>query len=303
MAESGAARTPRRPGVWSSGTGGQLGRAVTWVFLGLVVIAFGATEWRLRARGALPAAQGREVEAPRLETVAAPARYAAKRIATSPLLWLGVATSVVVAAVEGRPAYPRALIGGWTLPAAIGLFAAVYLTAGRRAETAVPAIGERTRTAGLLLGAAAAALALGLVSLTVVVALIGPMNVFGGWRAHPLELAQAATVPLVLASVAVATARWWPHPAVAPVVLVVLLFSPLTWELDLHHVTRDADWAPGGPGSLGTGELAWHLVFQVGLSVLAVGLALLRHHRRRPLIALTVAGAVALVLGQLAPGV
>lgn len=99
-----------------------------------------------------------------------------------------------------------------------------------------------------------------------------------------------------------AAARWWPHPAVAAVVLVALLFSPLGWELDLHHVTGHGGWVATDPNSRATGELAWHLLFLVGFTALAVGLALLGHDRSLPHLAVTVSGASALALGQLASG-
>jgi hypothetical protein len=181
----------------------------------------------------------------RREVVAPVLRRAARRIVVHPLLWLGVVGSVVLAVVEGRPAYPRALIGGWTLPADVGLFAAVHLTAGRRqTDGAVTTWEQRTCTAALLLGATGVALAIGMVSLTVVSLLMGPLDVFDGWWPHPLELAQTVTVPLVLGVLAVATARWWPHPAAGLAVLVVLLFTPMSWALDLHHVTGRGGWVP-----------------------------------------------------------
>lgn len=278
---------------------------LTWVFFGIVMVAFGATEWRLRSAGVLAPDTGASIaRSYQPEAVVPLVRRAARRIVASPLLWLGVVAAVILAVAEGRPAYPRALIGGWTVPADIGLFAAVYLVAGRgQAPAASSTPDQRTRTAALLLGATPVACALGLVSLVVVAVLMGPLDVFDGWLAHPLEFAQAVAVPLVMATVAVAAARWWPHPAVAPVVLIVLLFSPLSWQLDLYQVTGRGGWVPTDPSSLATGELAWHLTYLLGFAVFASGLALLRHDRRLPPVALTAAGAFFLALGQLAPGV
>jgi hypothetical protein len=276
---------------------------MTVAFLALVLVTFGATAWRLRAAGDLSdAATGPAEGIYRLDVVVPWATRVALRIAASPLVWLAVAGAVALAVIESRPAYPRALIGGWTLPPSVGLFAAAYVTAGRRPQAAAPASDERSRTAALLLGAAAAAVALGLLSLVVVVSLVEPLDVFGGWRGHPLELAQVVAGPFVMAMIAIAAARWWPHPAAALLVLLVLLVTPVNWELDLYRVTGRAGWEPADNSSLATSELAWHFVFLTGFSVLAAGLALLRHDHRLRLVAVTAVGAAALIVGQLEPG-
>jgi hypothetical protein len=106
-----------------------------------------------------------------------------------------------------------------------------------------------------------------------------------------------------MATIAVACARWWPHPAEGAVVLLVLLFSPLTWELDLYHVTGAGGWVATDPNSLATSELAWHLMFLGGFAALSVGLALLRYDRRLPHLTIALTGACALAVGQLASGV
>jgi hypothetical protein len=89
------------------------------------------------------------------------------------------------------------------MPADIGLFAAVYLAAGRgRSQVSVSTPNRRARTVALLVGATAVGFALGLVSLMVVALLMGPLDVFDGWWAHPLELAQVVAVPVVMATIA-----------------------------------------------------------------------------------------------------
>jgi hypothetical protein len=273
-------------------------------FFAIVASALGVTARRRRSRagsigGAAASGSGSRA-GPYRPAAAGTALDLAGRLLRSPWLWLGIGASVVLGALESRPTYPGALIVGAFQPLVLGLFVAVYVAVGRDRHGSAGSSGRqgpadpRTRTLGHLLGGTGVAGVLGAVCVVVVFAATGPGQLFDPWRPRAMELVQPLTAPMVIAAVAVAGARWRPRPAAAVPVLVVVAFPPFGWVLDLYHHTGRAGPQPEGERVVvTTGELAAHLVFLAGYFVFAAAVALLRHDRRPPVIALAVLSVLA----------
>ncbi|MDQ4064585.1 MAG: hypothetical protein M3161_00885 [Actinomycetota bacterium] len=129
------------------------------------------------------------------------------------------------------------------------------------------------------------------------------------------ELAAGPVTVALLGAVGIAIGKWKPHPALGPMAVViiagveVLFIQPIIGLSGTSGdlVDRFPWFALWVPLSL-TGEIAselvirpsgWHLLYLVGLVVVAVTIALARAGRRARLIPVVAAGAAGAVLGSL----
>jgi len=271
-------------------------------FFALTGAAAGLTEWRRRVKcdGPNVLAAG-EPHDPTAAT--ALARVDTIRLARSWWLWAGAAGSVALALVEGRPAYPGALLVGWLHPLLIGLFIATHRVVGTARGAGTEGVGDvavdgRTQAVGQLVAAGTVAAAVGLVSVVAVLVALGAGGMFDTWHPSGLVLAQLVLAPLVMAGVAVAAARWWPHPAAAFVTLITVFFSPFSWVLGLHYF--EGRRASERFEIVSSATVASHNVFLVGFLLWGTGFALLRSDRRPAVRVVCGAGAVVMTAGLLA---
>ena len=297
-----------------------------WVLLAAFAGAITVTARRHRhayaaAGGPCPATQRHTVR-PALTI----SRVEAARLARNPLLWVGaVVTAGAIADVV--PVWTRPSIGLLALnmfPLAIGLFAAIHLSTGRDRHAGMDDLarsvptGARTRTTAHLLAAAWIAVPASVAVVVATLAALGadrtlegaeilqgtPSGLWMRWTPGGLELAQPAFVVLIAAALAVAAGRWWPHPAAAFLV-PLLLFSPVGWNahgVPLHLAagprwTATADGTGALLGHVTTTTLAWHAVFLSGYLALGVAGALLRHDRRPAALALGAVGLAGMITG------
>lgn len=284
------------------------------VLLGMTAVAVALSE---RSRRASVLGYG---EAPVASYGGAPAvaiaRIEAARLLRHPVAWLGLAGTV--AATIGSWSDPvigsRWLWLGFLLyPLLGGLFIALHLAAtrDRRAGSnelaATLPTGRSQRTVAHLLTVAVLTVPIAAVWYGVVYARLGwrwtaPLEGNGWsavWEPGLVELVQPLLVVAVVLSIAVAASRWWSHPIASVLVALLLLISPFFWMVPLM--------VEGGPyghyetlvyiGEVTAGELAWHLVFLVGLLAFTVAGALLRDDRRRGVLVLAAVGLVGMVVG------
>lgn len=120
------------------------------------------------------------------------------------------------------------------------------------------------------------------------------------WQPPVAELAQGPFLLLVALLLAVAAGVWWRHPAVGVLMPLLLFFSPVMWMVPLTvDVGPIAPYLQDDVAHVAGVYLAWHYVFLVGLAVLAVAAALLRHGSRMLWGGLAVVAGAALWVGFL----
>jgi hypothetical protein len=184
------------------------------------------------------------------------------------------------------------LTGGALLPLAVGSFLAANLAALRsrphgteELEGSLLASPAQRTVAHLLAGGWAAGVALLAVGAALLsLAVRGPVGVPSAW-----ELLAGPAVVWLCAALGVLVARWWPTAAAGPVALVPLSAAQLHLTLRLSATVSGqsrarwlAPWAPlsnsgNPPPELVFRPSGWHLVYLLGLALLAGGLALVRH--------------------------
>lgn len=225
------------------------------------------------------------------------ARVEGLRLLRHPLVWVAAAAAPLGLPDGGQDWQVRSgLTGGYLSALATASFVLVHaaVSRDRRAGTeelaASLALGPRTRVPAHLLS-----------SLWLVVpATIGwaayvwwrlgssgslpirDATVAYIWRPPLAELAQGPFMLLIALLVAVAAGVWWRHPAVGVVIPLLLFFSPVMWMVPLVvDVGPIAPYLQDRVADVPGVYLAWHYVFMVGLAVLAVATALLRHGSRQ----------------------
>ena len=294
------------------------------LFVGFLVLAVGAvvtTGWRERVTvaangGRLPAAS-RYQPGPAI----AVAWIEALRLVRHPFVLLGIVSVPLAIWLDPQP-HPRGVLAGPYFGLLIGLFVAVHLSLGRDRHTGMDELvgtlptGRRSRTASHLFASIGLATVLGLSSIVVVLVRLGPDRSLPGvhpatpwtttatWSPQVLELVQPLTALVLIVVLAVATGRWWRHPAAAVLAAVVILISPFTWVLDPYHFAGpQVHHATGAPtGVIATAHLAWHTLFLAGLLAVGAGLALYRDDRRARIVMLTLIGIAAAITGQALKG-
>jgi hypothetical protein len=251
-----------------------------------------------RRHTAMPVATGR----PRLDATLQLARTETRKLLLHPTFLGGLALLVVAT---------RGMVGGGgtgeLLPIvfaglAVGIFAGTLLAANASALRArrdrmgelfgsLPAPPE-TRTAAILLAVVAG---------PAVVAAVGVLVAYPIFHADPdtraaVDLALLAQFPLTvmaLGALGVALARWIPHPAVGPVVLVAHVMTGIIWVVP---------WiAPELSGI----RLGWHYSYLVSAIILWASLALARDRLRASTVAVATIALGAMVtsaLLQVPPG-
>lgn len=220
-----------------------------------------------------------------------------RRLLRHPLVWMGAAAApVALAFASGQDWQVRAgLTGSYLSPLAVAGFVVVHLAVSRdrragieELATSLP-LGPRTRVPAHL----ASLLWLVVPATTGWMVLVwwrlgrsGTLHIQGGrvsyvWQPSLAELAQGPLMLLVALLIAVAAGVWWRHPAVGVVLALLLFVSPVMWMVPLTiDVGPIAPHLQNRVVHVDGVYLAWHYLFTVGLAVLAVATALLRHGSR-----------------------
>lgn len=236
-----------------------------------------------------------------------------RRLVRHPLVLGGLALSLVgtvaAALTSGEHAGDLAfmiLSGGGQWPLAVGTFLATNVAAvrGRRHGTLeledTTVTGAAPRTVGVITAAAVPAILAAALLVTGYVLLGAADGIrlrfpdgFVERPMHPVELAQGPLVVGVMAVLGVAFGRWIPSRLIGPLMLIpaVIGFFHATWRFDstawrfapvMAH-ERQVGWVQVTPGSgysvldgFAIGDLAWHLVYLVGLGVLLGAVAVAR---------------------------
>lgn len=226
------------------------------------------------------------------------ARVEGMRLLRHPLVWLTGAAALLGLPYGGGEDWRVrwGLTGAYLSLLAVAGFALVHVAVSRdrRAGTeelsASLPIGPRTRVAGHLLS-----------SLWLVVPATLGWAAYLWWRLGPsgalpiqdgtvsyrwepplAELAQGPLLLLVALLLAVAAGVWWRHPAVGVLVPLLLFLSPVLWMVPLTiDVGPIAPYLEDRIAYVDGAYLAWHYLFMVGLGLLAVATAMLRHGPRR----------------------
>lgn len=244
------------------------------------------------------------------------ARFEARLVLRHPLTWLGLAgTAAIMMQNWDEPMLgSRWVVLGFGLyPLLAGLFIVTHLAVSRDRRagtddlaTTLP-VGAVGRNTGHLLAAGVLLVPIVAVWAVVMYARLGwswsaaleGEGWSAAWMPGAVELLQPLLVVAVVLGLAVAAGRWWTHPVAAFLTPIVVLFSPFMWAVPLiregghhgHYETR------AYIGEVTQGELAWHLLFLVGLLGLAISGAYLRDDRRRGLFAVAVVALAAVVGG------
>lgn len=237
----------------------------------------------------------------------------ARRLVRHPIVLAGVALSLAGTVAAALTPYQQAaelrfvfLSGAGHWPLAVGAFLAANLTAVRTRRHGSAELEDTTvtgparRTVGVLV-AMAAPTAWGLALLAVGSVLLGAWDGveihtpegFLTRSMHPAELAQGPLVVGAMAVLGVAFGRWVPSRLVGPLMLVpaVIGFFHATWRFEapvwrfapvmVHE--HPVGWIQVTPSSgysiidgFAIGDLAWHLVYLVGLIVLLAAVAIAR---------------------------
>lgn len=256
------------------------------------------------------------------------------RLVRHPVILVGLAlclTGVVAAArtsAEQSGGFPVILLSGAGLwPLAVGALLAANLTAVRPRRYGTSELedttlaGPGTRTLGLL--AATGALALvGFVLLAVAAVVLEVWNGipvrfpegFVSRQMHVIEFLQGPLAVTSMAVLGVALGRWVPTRLLAPLLLFPALigFMHAMWRFDapawrfapiMVHEQQVA-WVQVTPssgysiiGGFAIGDLAWHLVYLAGVTVLLAVAAVARAGRSRALGIAAVAGLALAAVG------
>lgn len=246
------------------------------------------------------------------------ARAEARRLLRHPAALAGLALSLVGGVAAALTPHHEAgelgfvlLSGAGAWPLAVGAFLAANLTAGRTHRHGTDEVEDTTVTDGAERTRGILAATLGLVALALVLLGIDaillrawdgiPVRLEDGFvrrDMHVAELAQGPLVVAVMASLGVAFGRWVPSRLLGPLMLVpaVVGFFQVTWRFDstvwrfapvmVHE--HQAGWVQVTPSSgysildgFAVGDLAWHLLYLVGLAVLLAAVAVARFDRGR----------------------
>ena len=249
----------------------------------------------------------RSVSATPARVRAALARIEGRRIVRHPAFLLGLVGSVYTLWSEraGDVQQYWMLLGQAMTALAAMTFLVGFLNAARvhrdDAEElfgALPA-GPAERTAGMLLALWAPA---AVAAVTVAIAWLLEVGPDGRilidlepLNPSLLEPAQAPLIVAAFGALGICFGRWTPQTALAPLLTLAIGVGPIAWSIPwvvlgtVPYLPSGNTWLVGPPG--------WHLVFLAGVIAAAGGLALLRDSRRTATVALTAAGAAALVLG------
>lgn len=252
------------------------------------------------------------------------ARREGRRMLRHPVTWVGGLFSLVMMGFSTwhlAPVLHRddTNVAGALLPLAAATMIVANLAASRAERNSTVELYDATaspralRTLGLLLGLAYV--------VTFSVLLIGVMFVYllldsPVGTPDIAEVAAGPVVVVLFGAIGIALGSWRSHPAMGPLGVVVaialqlLLMQPIIDLASTNSTVRNPiPWlAPWVPLSL-TGEVppelvirpaGWHLLYLLGLAVVAVGLALLRHSSKRRILPLFLAGAAAVILGTVA---
>jgi hypothetical protein len=232
------------------------------------------------------------------------ARVEGRRLLRNPLFLVGVALSVVFALTRGNvgaretnsvvePLWPA---GFPIAPLAVFGFLATNLAAmrDRRSGTeelfGATAAPRRARTAALL-ASAAWAIAAGIALLVPFAAAFAIS--YGVSLADVVKLAEEPLIVGVLAIAGVAVGRLLPSRLIGPVVAFFALITMGAYAHPIMHHQFLALWVI--PDSLPS--VGWHVLYLVGIGILAGTLALLRDGVRRSLIVASATGVLAIAAG------
>lgn len=258
----------------------------------------------------------------------------AARLVRHPLVLAGLALSLVGGVAAALTPHEQAgelgfvvLSGGGAWPLAVGSFLAANMTAVRARRHGTTELEDTTvtgaadRTLGILTAMASLVLmAIGLLAIDMAllrawdgVAVRLPDG-FVHRGMHPAELVQGPLAVSFMAALGVAFGRWVPSRLIGPLMLVpaVVGFFHATWRFSgtvwrfapvMAH-EQQAGWIQVTPSSgyaiiadFAVGDLAWHLLYLAGLTVLVAAVAIARHDRGRRVQVAASAGLVLAVLG------
>lgn len=267
-----------------------------------------------------------------MSSVWALSRVEGRRLVTHPAVLAGVAFSllllIVVGVIESGSPGGFDLVRILPLSVAVGTFIAANLGALRNRRHGIGDLYEaepvtaRQRTFAHLLSviwAVAATGALVAVAVVTLVAVDGGQVAFNdGLRPRIPTLVEMALGPITVGLfgvVGIMVARWVPSVAVALMAAVAALpymqfeswsvvEGPDGWYTPLWSAAREVDWVQSTPGNgypviagFAVVALAWHLLYLIGLIVIASALALAKYGWTRRILLAGAVGVGAVVLG------
>lgn len=257
-----------------------------------------------------------------------------RRLVRHPLVLAGLALSLAGGIAAALTPHEQAgelafimLSGGGAWPLAVGAFLAANLTAARTRRHGTVELEDTTVTgaADRTLGILTAMGSLVLVAIALLAVDVAMLRAWDGVAVrleegfvhrsmHPAELAQGPLAVGFLAALGVAFGRWVPSRLVGPLMLVpaVVGFFHATWRFPssiwrfapvMAH-EQQVGWVQVTPSSgysiiadFAVGDLAWHLLYLLGLTVVVAALAVARFDRGRRVRIAGSAGIVLAVLG------
>lgn len=254
----------------------------------------------VETRGVAAAAHDTRPAPSRRRVLAALARIEAGRVARHPGVLLGIVAGVALLPTLD----PETVLAGTEL-LILGvltfLIGFLNVDRARRDDTsevldALP-VPRSVRTGAVLVSmavAVAASAALATAGWLLVVGADGVVAHDGlQVRPNPLDVVQGPVLTAVFGLVGVALGRWTGRPALAPLLMLVLLIGPIGWSIPwVVYGTVElvpGDWVLGNPG--------WHMLFLAGICAATSAAALLRDSRARACWLLLAAGLAALAVG------